>query len=422
MSSLLVDLVADAIFRGPLVLLDCQPRSTKTGSMYLDLKLRDRSLEISGKRWQSTEEELQGLRGQTFVYVIARVESYQGKSQLKVESIEPYAPSADELQNLVRASAWESSLLWREIRQHLRHEITDDALWAVIECAMEDPDVRDRAHWIAAANTNHHAYRSGLAEHMLSMLRMSAQVVRHYENYYPIPIHRGLIAAGIFFHDLGKIWELEGDVQTTYTTEGRLLGHIFMAANWLTKIGEQAKAPRELIVELQHIVLSHHGQLEYGSPKRPKTVEAMIVHHIDKLDADMNHWMHELKNAQGWTPYQRNYERPLFRADLTREAWAGSVPATDVERGPGIPVDAHKNGDLSSVSAQPGPPAELNESLSGPQMSPEIGPIQETSSTKLENDRVHLSKPERKSNDLISKENNELTLNLFDGLSPRIDS
>ena len=339
MTSPLIDLQPDDLFRGPLLLVDVQERETRTGSTFLDLKLRDRSAELPAKKWKSTPEDLAAIQGATFVEVVARVEAFQGRNQLRVEAIAPCEPSPEALQQLIRASAWESEVLWREIRAHLRHEIQEEPLWRLVESALEDDDVRTRAKTIAAASVNHHAYRSGLAEHILSMMRLGAQLARHYAAYYPIPLHRGIIAAGIFFHDLGKIWELEGDIKAGYTTEGRLLGHIFMAASWIGALGERVGAPRELVVELQHIVLSHHGQLEFGSPKRPNTLEAMLIHHVDKLDADMNHWMHELEHTTHWTPWVRNYGRPLYRADHARTEWDHTQPTPRDTRGPGLAVD-----------------------------------------------------------------------------------
>lgn len=423
MAPLLTDLTTDAHFRGPLLLVDAQEREAKNGSRFLDLKLRDRSSEINGKKWKSTPEEFAAIRGAQFVFVNAREESFQGRMQLRVETIEPYEPNAEELQQLIRASAWDASMLWGEVTAHLRHEITDDALWRLVDAALQDPDVQARAQRMAAASMNHHAYRSGLAEHILSMLRLGAQIVRHYENYYPIRIHRGLVAAGILFHDLGKIWELEGDIQASYTTEGRLLGHIFMAASWLQDLGQRTQAPRALVMELQHIVLSHHGQLEFGSPKRPKTLEAMVIHHIDKLDADMNHWMTELENTQDWTPWQRNYGRPLFRPDHIRESWAETPALPRPLRGPGCPVDA----DFHDDDARPHDKKKRRASSERAHVTNEIprelstkparrGERGEHENPSITNNPPDDAKIPAADSDIKPSENDQGNLSLFDGL------
>lgn len=330
-------LLRDEAIQGPLLLTELQGRKTRNGADYLDLKLKDATGSVAAKMWQTSVENLSHIDVPSTVWVKARVDEYQGRPQLVVEQVDPYTPTDDEYRQLIPTSAWPSELLWDEIRLHLRAEITDDELWTLIDAVLEHPDVRHTAPTIPAAARNHHAYRSGLAEHILSMLRLSAKVVQHYENYYPYRLHRGLVAAGVLLHDIGKVWELSGDMDAKYTDEGRLLGHIFMAARWLEDVAKPLGTSRGLIVELQHMILSHHGLLEFGSPKRPKTLEAMLLHHIDKLDADMNQWMAELVEP-GWTPYQRNYERPLFRPDHLREAWTDNVAAAENPRGPGVPL------------------------------------------------------------------------------------
>lgn len=306
--------------KGPLLLTDAKGKKTRTGSDYLDLKLQDASGQITAKMWQSSVDILNGMALPAPVYIVARVDAFQGRPQLVIESLEAYAPSDEEYQALIPASNWASDILWQEITDHLRQEIVDDALWELVDAILSHPVVQERALTIPAASHNHHAYRSGLAEHMLSMLRLSARIASHYENYYAYPIHHGLLAAGVLMHDIGKIWELSGDIDTSYTDEGKLLGHIFMAARWVEELARELNTPHTLIVELQHLILSHHGMLEYGSPKVPQTIEAMVLHHIDKLDADMNQWMAAL-STPGWTDYQRNYARAFLRPDHMRESW-----------------------------------------------------------------------------------------------------
>lgn len=344
----------DEIVRGPLLISDAQVKQTRTGKNYLDLKVRDASGQVAAKMWQISPELEAELPSLSVIWVTARVDEFNGRPQLILETIEPYVPTDEEYRDLIPTSAWPAPLLWTEIRRHLQHEITDPALWRLMEAVLDHPDIVSAAPTIPAASRNHHAYRAGLAEHVLSMLRLSATVVRHYESYYPYPIHRGLLAAGVLLHDIGKIWELSGDVDASYTDEGRLLGHIFMAARWIEDVARPLDIPRPLIVELQHLILSHHGKLEFGSPKRPKTIEAMVLHHIDKLDADMNQWMAELSQP-GWTGYVRNYERPLFRPDAMRETWTHPAAFHAPARGPGLPIDLR-----SDDTAMNAPPADAS--------------------------------------------------------------
>lgn len=355
-------LLRDEIIRGPLLLTELEGRKTRNGADFLDLKFKDATGQVAAKMWQTSADALAHISVPSPVWVHARVDEFQGRPQLVVEKVEAYTPTDEEFRALIPTSAWPAHLLWEEIRTHLRREIQDAALWQLVEAVLEHPEVVANAPTTPAATRNHHAYRAGLAEHMLSMLRLASGVVRHYEQYYPVPIHRGLVAAGILLHDLGKIWELSGDLDAQYTDEGRLLGHIFMAARWVEEIAKPLGTPRGIVVELQHLILSHHGELAYGSPKRPKTLEAMVLHHIDKLDADMNQWMSQLTEP-GWTAYQRNYERPFFRPDQLREDWSPMHMNPPATFGPGRSEEhdahtrgaKHTNAPVDSAGAEPTP-------------------------------------------------------------------
>lgn len=338
-------LITDETIRGPLLLSEITARKTRNGADYLDLKLRDATGQVSAKMWQTAPEAVSHLSPPCAVQVVARVDSYQGRIQLVVEDLQAYEPTDEEYSALIPTSAWSVDLLWKEIETHLRQEIQDEALWTLVEAVLSHPLILERAKTIPAASHNHHAYRAGLAEHMLSMLRLTRNIAQHYQNYYAYPVHRGLLAAGVLLHDIGKIWELSGDVSAQYTDEGKLLGHIFMAARWVEEVAAPLNTPRALVVELQHLILSHHGRLEFGSPKVPQTIEAMLLHHVDKLDSDMNQWMAAL-SAPGWTQYQRNYQRSFLRPDHLRAEWTQTGAegdaeysahswTTDAARGPG---------------------------------------------------------------------------------------
>lgn len=357
-------LVQDETIRGPLLLTEVKARKTRSGSDYLDLTLRDASGQISAKMWQTSAEAVADIEVPGPVQVVARVDAYQGRMQLVVEQLDAYDPTDEEYRALIPASAWPAELLWEEIEAHLRQEITDPSLWKLVKAVLDHPLVLERAKTIPAASHNHHAYRSGLAEHMLSMLRLTSNIATHYQNYYAYPVHRGLLATGVLLHDIGKIWELSGDIDARYTDEGKLLGHIFMAARWVEEIAAPLDIPRGLVVEVQHLILSHHGRLEFGSPKVPHTIEAMLLHHVDKLDADMNQWMAAL-SAPGWTGYQRNYQRAFLRPDALREDWTSIGVEQDTHyntrswtqhatRGPGYQATAPSGKDAPSKAEAKG--------------------------------------------------------------------
>jgi 3'-5' exoribonuclease len=158
----------------------------------------------------------------------------------------------------------------------------------------------------------HHAFRSGLLEHTVSMAKAARWLAQHYR------IDEDVVIAGALLHDLGKIWELEIDASIEYTDDGRLIGHLPMETLFVDKkINEMESFPPELRRQLLHILLAHHGEYEYGSPRRPKTPEAMLVHMADNLDSKMA-GMLEAISAEGadkeaWTPFSRILERHVYR-------------------------------------------------------------------------------------------------------------
>lgn len=392
-------LVTDETIRGPLLLSEIKARKTRNGADYLDLSLRDATGQVSAKMWQTSPDAVAHLSPPCAVQVVARVDSYQGRIQLVVEHLEGYDPTEEEYQTLIPTSAWSADLLWREIEAHLRQEITDDALWALVDAVLSHPLVLERAKTIPAASHNHHAYRAGLAEHMLSMLRLTSNIAQHYQNYYAYPVHRGLLAAGVLLHDIGKIWELSGDVGAQYTDEGKLLGHIFMAARWVEEVAAPLNTPRALVVELQHLILSHHGKMEFGSPKVPQTIEAMLLHHVDKLDSDMNQWMAAL-SAPGWTQYQRNYQRSFLRPDHLRETWTQTGAEGDAE------YNAHSW--TTDTSHGPGQSAISSSASHAPEST--------SHPSAVSTDRTPPSATPAPDNSPAEEEVKSATLGLFDGL------
>jgi 3'-5' exoribonuclease len=205
---------------------------------------------------------------------------------------------------------------------------------------IEHPEVAPRLSTAPAAVANHHAYRSGLAEHTLSMMRLATLIGSHYADYYPGRIEPDLLVAGVLLHDLGKVWELEGDLATRYSTVGNLVGHIPMGAAFIARAAaELGDVPDALVHELQHLVLSHHGELAYGSPQTPKTLEAQLLHYIDQLDSKANLFVNAAGTTPGWSPFQRNLGRPVLQPSELRTSWAAPASGALGDRGPGRPVD-----------------------------------------------------------------------------------
>lgn len=363
-----------------LLLTSQRTGTTRNGQPFLTLTLQDESGQVTGRVWSPEATCPDGLRTPHAVRVTGRVESFRDERQLNVESIREVDADADAMRALVPASRWEASTLQTAIREHiLAWTQPDGPIRRLLLHLLDDPEIAVRYTTVAAAAANHHAYWAGLAEHTLSMLRVAALLHTHYERYYPGLLDRELLLAGVVLHDMGKVWEFEAGPVPTYSTEGRLVGHIpIMAARIDRAARELGDVPSALVHELQHLVLAHHGEYEYGSPRRPKTAEAQLLHYIDQIDAKLNIFA-QLEPESGWSPFHRAMGRPLLRADALRAAWRESSPPPPLpDDGPGGAVlprtDRPEEGRASSPtdsarsrgkSADPGPTMDLFDGLGG---------------------------------------------------------
>jgi len=177
---------------------------------------------------------------------------------------------------------------------------------------VEDGDLRAAFALAPAAKSMHHAFLGGLLEHTLSILGMAERACAHYR-----ALNRDLVVAGVFLHDVGKTAELSYQRSFGYTDAGNLLGHIALEADWISRaVGKIPGFPEELRMQILHIVLSHHGRLEFGSPVLPKTPEALLVHYLDDLDGKLEVMFRAVQDEAGggsWSPYSRALERMIYR-------------------------------------------------------------------------------------------------------------
>ncbi len=251
------------------------------GKPFLTLIMQDKSGEIEAKLWDANEEDEKIYAAQNIVKVIGEVQNYRGKSQLKIRQIRRTGP-ADPVKQ-------EDFL---EIAPLSQEEMVGKLTQYIFE--MKNPNIqRITRHLIKkhqkafleypAATKNHHEFVSGLAYHVVSMLDLAKAI----SGLYP-SLDKDLLYAGVILHDMGKVMELSGPISTVYTLEGNLLGHITIMINEIGKAADELGITGEEVLILQHLVLSHHGKAEWGSPKPPLIKEAEILHYIDNLDAKMN--------------------------------------------------------------------------------------------------------------------------------------
>ncbi|WP_066068336.1 3'-5' exoribonuclease YhaM [Neobacillus soli] len=251
------------------------------GKPFLTLILQDQSGDIEAKLWDINDEDGKSYSAQNIVKIIGDVQNYRGKSQLKIRQIRKTGPADDvKLDDFLKTAP----LSQEEMASKLTQYIFD----------MKNPNIqRITRHLIKkhqkaflefpAATKNHHEFVSGLAYHVVSMLDLAKSIAALYPS-----LDKDLLYAGVILHDMGKVLELSGPISTVYTIEGNLLGHISIMINEIGKAAEDLGISGEEVLILQHLVLSHHGKAEWGSPKPPLIREAEILHYIDNLDAKMN--------------------------------------------------------------------------------------------------------------------------------------
>ena len=340
MSLRISELEANSTITSFFALASLREARTRTGSSFYNLLLQDRTGTASGKVWSPAEVWRDDVTVPGVVKVRARVETYRDEIQLNIEAIEPYRPTAEEYDALMPCSRWAPDLLLDEVRLHVQTVVRSDVLRRLLLAVMDHPEVVPRLSTTPAATGNHHAYRAGLIEHTLSMMRIASLLAGHYVNYYPGMVDGDLLVAGVLLHDLGKVWEIEGELVTTYSTVGNLVGHIPMGAAFIERVAREiGDVPRELVWELQHLILSHHGQYEYGSPKLPATPEAQLLHYIDNLDAKTNTFWANMPD-EGWAHTHKLPSKMVLNASSMRSGWANPVVLDVGARGPGVPIDA----------------------------------------------------------------------------------
>jgi 3'-5' exoribonuclease len=251
------------------------------GKPFLTVILQDKTGDIEAKLWDASPDDEENYAAQKIVRAAGEVMNYRGRNQLKIRNIRPA-----QAQDGVRTSDF------LEVAPLSQEEMVEHITKSIFE--MKNSNVQRITRHLfkkyqtefleyPAATKNHHEFVSGLAYHVVSMLKLAES----FSILYP-SLNRDLLYAGVILHDLGKVFELSGPVSTIYTVEGNLLGHISIMVNEIGKAAEELAIEGEEVMLLQHLVLSHHGKEEWGSPKKPLIKEAEMLHLIDNVDAKMN--------------------------------------------------------------------------------------------------------------------------------------
>jgi 3'-5' exoribonuclease len=290
--------------------------SVRTGNSWLQLELVDRTGAICGKMWDNFTVLLATFDRDDVVQVRGRVKLFNGQKELALEQIIPALERDYDLSDFLPHTKHDIEKMYAELCAAVT-AISNPWLKRLLESIIDDPAVALRLKRAPAAMTMHHAFIGGLLEHVVSLLGLAAGVNTHYPE-----LDRDLLLAGVILHDIGKIDELRYTRGIDYSTEGRLLGHITIGVQM---VHEKIKAipgfPPKLAVLVEHLILSHHGSHEFGSPSLPQTREAVVLHFLDDMDSKMGAMRATMDLALGapgasvWTDRNPSLRRALLQTD-----------------------------------------------------------------------------------------------------------
>jgi 3'-5' exoribonuclease len=294
-----------------------QLRANRNGNLYLTVRLSDRSGSLMGMMWNANDALYGSFENGDFLRVRGTTQFYNGSLQMIVNQIELEDPNKVNEADFVTLTSADTERLARRLGEMLRG-VENYHLRNLAECFLMDEAFMSGLSAAPAGIKKHHAYRGGLLEHVVQIMELTQVVAPLYPE-----VDGEVLLLGAFLHDIGKIEELTYERDLAYSDAGQLLGHVVMAVGMLDrKIQETERLsedafPEELALRLKHMILSHHGQYEFGSPKLPMTLEAIALHLLDNLDAKLTsvgQLMREDANVESnWTPYQADVQRKFFK-------------------------------------------------------------------------------------------------------------
>jgi 3'-5' exoribonuclease len=304
-------------------------RHNKKGDPYLSLRLGDRTGALDAKMYEHAAEAIETFDGDDFVKVKGLLQIFHNRPQLTVHTIQRLDDGEVDFTDYFPASARDPEEMWRELRG-FAEAIADPHLHQLVAALLDDEEIARRYRVAPAAKQIHHAYLGGLIEHVLSLCHLARMTASH----YPM-IDGDLLVTGAILHDIGKIYELSYERGFSYSDEGQLLGHMLIAVRMLgEKLRDIPDFPPRLRSLVEHMIVSHHGQLEFGSPKIPVFPEAMLLHYLDDLDSKMECMRRLIETDSQLEGNFTSFSSSLERVLLKKERYlAGPVP-TPLNGGP----------------------------------------------------------------------------------------
>lgn len=293
----------------------------KKGNSFLSLTLSDKTGSVDARVWDQADEVSELFEVDDFILIKGTVQKYQSRNQVIVQNIETMSPGSIQIGDFLPTTAHDIEHMFSDLL-NIAGEIRDPFIRELVLNTLNDNEIQPLLKKCPAAKSVHHAYIGGLLEHTLSICNVMKLISQNYKE-----LNLDLLIFGAIFHDIGKIWELTFDTYIGYTDVGRLVGHITLGSELVEKKAKEIpNFPVELKNICKHLILTHHGKLEYGSPKRPKFLEAMVVGMIDELDSRINSMatymmsqMNDQDPDQKWSGYNSMYDR-YFYLDVLKQS------------------------------------------------------------------------------------------------------
>lgn len=303
----------DEIYR----VADKQVRSNRQGNDYILLQLMDRTGQISGLRWNAGQAVYETFKKGDFLRVIGTTQLHNGMLQIIVQDFEAVPPAKVNEEDFAKTNTGEITELVEALTEKLRC-VTNPDLKPIVDSYLSDGTLMDKLKRAPAGIKTHHAYEGGLLRHVVDLMTIAQSIAPCYPQ-----LDAELLLVGVFLHDLGKIEELSFDSDLSYTDPGQLIGHLVQGTIELTARCERIaretgkEIPKNLVWRLQHMIVSHHGQLDHGSPKVPMTLEAIVLAHIDNMDAKVNTAIEVIQSDRNtdseWTAFHPSMGRKFYK-------------------------------------------------------------------------------------------------------------
>jgi 3'-5' exoribonuclease len=302
------------VITSTFVVVAKQIKPKKTGEPYLALTLGDRSGQLEAKMWDNVEEVLEAFEQDDFLKIKGLINKYKQRFQLTIHKLRKLGETEIDFSDYLPKTTKDIDELWQTLTNFVAG-IENPYLKALVQAFLADPEIASAYRNAPAAKTLHHAYIGGLLDHVVSLFRSCDLLCRNYPQ-----VNRDLLLTGAFFHDIGKIHELTYNRSFTYSTKGQLLGHMMIELEMLqSKLAALPGFPDELKTMIEHMIISHHGEYEFGSPKLPMFPEAIMLHYLDDLDSKMEAMRAQFERdatlESAWTSYNPSLGRPLLNTE-----------------------------------------------------------------------------------------------------------